>query len=343
MTSTTPSSHDAIFKGLLGKPEHARGVLRAVVPPAVAEAIDWQTLTSAPTNFVAPELSQQYTDLLFSARWHDGSELLAYFLFEHQSAPPKTRDGPMAFRLLRYQVRIWEEWLSRNPEATTLPVIIPVVMYHGQTAWTSARWFGDVLAVPPEVRPVVARHLVQFEYLLNDLSEISDEDLRARAFTAVAKLTALCFKYARTSPDFLSILGRWIDVVREVASAPNGLSALAQLLCYILQVNEHVQRDELQELLTREIGPQTQEAIVTAGQLLIEQGRQQGREEGRQQGREEGRKDFQEVLLQLLRQRFGDQVDSTVERRVIEASLEQVQAWTKRVLSAATLSELFAN
>jgi len=304
-------------------------------PHAVAEAIDWQTLTSAPTNFVAPELSQQYTDLLFSARWRDGSELLAYFLFEHQSAPPKTRDGPMAFRLLRYQVRIWEDWLSRNPEMTTLPVIIPIVMYHGQTAWTAARWFGDVLAVPPEVRPVVARHLVQFEYLLNDLSEISDEDLRARAFTAVTKLTALCFKYARTSPDFLSILGRWIDVVGEVASAPNGLSALAQLLCYILQVNEHVQRDELQELLTREIGPHTQEAIVTAGQLLIE--------EGRQQGREEGRKGFQEVILQLLRQRFGDQVDSIVERRIIEASLEQVQAWTTRVLSAATLSELFAN
>ena len=78
---------------------------------------------------------------------------------------------------------------------------------------------------------------------------------------------------------------------------------------------------------------------MTAGQLLIEQGRQQGRE----QGREEGRKGFQEVLLQLLRQRFGDQVDFIVEWRVIEASLEQVQAWTKRVLSAATLSELFAN
>jgi predicted transposase/invertase (TIGR01784 family) len=334
MTSTTPTPHDAIFKGLLGKPEHARGVLRATVPPAVAEAIDWQTLTSVPTNFVALELGQQYTDLLFSAKWHDGSELLAYFLFEHQSAPPKLKDGPMAFRLLRYQVRIWEDWLSRNPDAPTLPVIIPVVMYHGHTAWTAPRWFGDVLAVPPEVRPAVGPYLVQFEYLLTDISEISDDKLRAHAFTAVVKLLALCFKYARTSSDFLSILGRWMDVVGEVATAPNGLSALAQLLCYVLQVNKHVQREQLQELLTRDIGPQAQEAIVTAGQLLIEQGRQQGLEQGRQQG-------FQELLLQLLRQRFGDQVNSVVERRVMEAPLEQVQAWTKRLLSAATLGELF--
>ena len=340
MTSSTPTPHDAIFKGLLGKPEYARGVLRATVPPAVAEAIDWQTLTSVPTNFVALELGQQYADLLFSARWHDGSELLAYFLFEHQSAPPKIKDGPMAFRLLRYQVRIWEDWLSRNPGAPTLPVIIPVVMYHGHTAWTAPRWFGDVLAVPPEVRPVVERYLVQFEYLLTDLSEISDAELRAHAFTAVVKLLALCFKYARTSSDFLSILGRWMDVVGEVARAPNGLSALAQLLCYVLQVNEHVQREQLQDLLTREIGPQTQEAIVTAGQLLIEQGRQQGLEQGRQQGLQQG---FQQVLLQLLRQRFGAQVDSVVERRVMEAPLEQVQAWTQRVLSAATLGELLAS
>jgi hypothetical protein len=242
----------------------------------------------------------------------------------------------MAFRLLRYQIRIWEDWLSRNPGAPTLPVIIPVVLYHGHTPWTAPRWFGDVLAVPPEVRPVVRRYLVQFEYLLTDISEISDDELRAHAFTAVVKLLALCFKYARTSSDFLSILGRWMDVVGEVVRAPNGLSALAQLLCYVLQVNQHVQREQLQELLTREIGPQTQEAIVTAGQLLIEQGRQQGLEQGRQQG-------FQEVLLQLLRQRFGDQVDSVVERRVMEAPLEQVQAWAKRLLSAATLGELFAN
>jgi predicted transposase/invertase (TIGR01784 family) len=252
----TPTPHDAIFKGLLGKPEHARGVLRGVVPAAAAEAIDWQSLTPVSGNFVDLELRQQYTDLLFSARWHDGSELLAYVLFEHQSATPKAKDGPMAFRLLRYQVRIWEDWLTRNPEVKALPVIIPVVMYHGQAPWSEPRLFGDVLAVPPSVRPAIERHLVQFAYLLNDLSEISDDELRARAMTAVAKLVALCFKHARTSPDFMAILGRWMDVVREVVRAPNGLSALAQVLCYVLQVSEHVEKKALQALLAREIGPQ---------------------------------------------------------------------------------------
>jgi len=46
------------------------------------------------------------------------------------------------------------------------------------------------------------------------------------------------------------------------------------------------------------------------------------------------------VLLRLLRQRFGDAVDVQVEQRIATASLEQVEAWTGRVLSAATLAEV---
>jgi predicted transposase/invertase (TIGR01784 family) len=348
MTSPTPTPHDAIFKGLLGKPEHARGVLRGIVPAAVAEAIDWETLTAVSGNFVDLELRQQFTDLLFSARWRDGSELLAYFLFEHLSAPPKTRDGPMAYRMLRYKVRIWEDWFSKNPGATALPMIIPIVMYHGQAPWSEPRLFGDVLAVPSSVRPAVEPYLVQFSYLLNDLSEISDDELRARAMTGVAKLVTLCLKHARTSPDFMGILGRWIDVVREVVQAPNGLSALAQVLCYILRVSEHVERDELKALLAHQIGPETEEAIVTAGQLLIDQGFQDGFQQGERAGFQQGeRAGFQQgeraTLLLLLRHRFGNQVDKHVEERVATASIERIETWTIRVLSAATLADLFDN
>jgi flagellar biosynthesis/type III secretory pathway protein FliH len=75
---------------------------------------------------------------------------------------------------------------------------------------------------------------------------------------------------------------------------------------------------------------------VTAGQQLIEQGIEQGKKEGRQQG-------FQEALLRLLRQRFGIEVNTHVEQRVAAASVEQVETWFMRGLSAATLAEVFAD
>jgi hypothetical protein len=71
---------------------------------------------------------------------------------------------------------------------------------------------------------------------------------------------------------------------------------------------------------------------VTAGQRLIEQGRQEGFQQGERA-----------ALLRLLRRRFGGEVDAPVEQRVATAPIEQIQTWADRVLSAATLTELFAD
>jgi hypothetical protein len=49
------------------------------------------------------------------------------------------------------------------------------------------------------------------------------------------------------------------------------------------------------------------------------------------------------ALLRQLRHRFGDEVDTTIEQRVATASGEQIEAWSVRVLSAATLAELFSH
>jgi hypothetical protein len=78
---------------------------------------------------------------------------------------------------------------------------------------------------------------------------------------------------------------------------------------------------------------------VTTGQQLIEQGRQQGIKQGIEQSRQR----FHELLLHLLRQRFGDEVNAHVERRIATAAVEQIETWTTRVLSAATLAELLAD
>lgn len=119
-----PNPHDAIFKAVLGKPEHARGVLRSVVPAALAEALDWSALTLQPGNFVDLALKEQFTDLLYSATWRDGGEVLIYFLFEHFSAPPKA-DALLAYRLLRYQVRIWELCRWRHKSHYTESLVMP--------------------------------------------------------------------------------------------------------------------------------------------------------------------------------------------------------------------------
>jgi predicted transposase/invertase (TIGR01784 family) len=306
-----PTPHDGIFKAVFGQPEHARGMLRAILPPILAEALDWQTLTLRPGSFVDAALTHQHTDLLYSATWREGSEALVYLLFEHQSTLPT--EGLMALRLLSYQDRIWERWRTDHPKAKTLPMIIPIVMYHGVTPWLEPRAFDALLDVPPDLRPAVEPYLVRFMYVLHDLSKISDDDLREGAMsTALAKLVAMCFKHARTAPDFLQILGRWMNVVREVIAAPNGLEALAQVMRYILEVNEHVRPEALQALLEREIGPETKDTIVTAGQEIFEQGIKRG---------------IVRSLINIYEARFGAMPEEI--RAVIEATHDEptLLAW----------------
>jgi hypothetical protein len=69
--------------------------------------------------------------------------------------------------------------------------------------------------------------------------------------------------------------------------------------------------------------------VTRAVQGLIEDGVTAGREQGRRK-----------LMLRLLRQRFGDQVDVEIVRQVAIASSEQLLRWSDRILSAATLTEL---
>jgi predicted transposase YdaD len=326
------SPHDALFKAVFGQPEHARGALRSVVPPAVAEALDWPTLAPCAGNFVDPVLRERYTDVLFSVTWRGAGEALVYVLFEHQS----TSDPRMAFRLLRYLVRIWERWLTDHPRAEALPVIVPVVLYHGAEPWSAPLAFDALLDIPDAVRPAVAPHLLQLSYLVDDLSGASDEQLRERAMTALARLVAACFKHARTRADFLEILSGWAGVVREVVSAPHGLEALALVVRYILLVNDHVEPEKLQAFLERVAGPEAKDAVMTAGERLIQQGEDRGIQKGIEQGE-------RALLLRLLRKRFGSQVDHDTERRVAAASAEQIATWAEGILSTTTLAELLAD
>jgi hypothetical protein len=76
---------------------------------------------------------------------------------------------------------------------------------------------------------------------------------------------------------------------------------------------------------------------------IVETWRREAIQEGVQQGLELGVERERNLLLRLLRRRFGAEVDGEIERRVATAPAEQVEVWAERVLSAPTLAELLAD
>jgi flagellar biosynthesis/type III secretory pathway protein FliH len=93
--------------------------------------------------------------------------------------------------------------------------------------------------------------------------------------------------------------------------------------------------EALQDLFERALGPEAKDLIMTAGQRLI----QQGFEQGYQEGLELARQRYREIMLRWLRQGFGDAVDTLVEQRIATASFEELETWSTRVVSAATLAD----
>ena len=253
-------------------------------------------------------------------------------LFEHQS----TVDSLMSFRLLRSEIRIWERWLRDNPGAHKLPVILPVVLHHSVDGWTGSTSFEDLLDVDKTTLADVAPYVPRFRFILEDISHETDEELRARAITALARLSLWCLRHAREPWELVDRLGAWLDLVREVRGAPHGVAALVLIMRYIFATNEPDKPEELVARLLAAVGNEGKEEIMTAADQLMERGREQGIQLGLKQGLERGRR---EMLLDLLHERFGKLPDAAV-ARVTAADAAELQAWSKRVLTAPGLDDV---
>ena len=266
------SPHDRLFRFLASHPEDARGVLAELLPASVRERIDWTTLRQVPGTFVGAELALRHTDALFVADI-DGRATFLYLLLEHQSEP----DPWMPLRILGYVVKVLEAHLKAHPKANRVPPVVPLVIHHGEQGWTTARHFHEVLDATPETLSALAPYLPQFELLIDDLATVPEEVLRRRPLTDAAVLMLLLLQRARSSPDIVAELGRWVTHLERVANAPHGVAALIAMLSYAMDVTKTVPTDFLE--LTRQLGPKAEEALMTGAEMLRKEGEARGKSE----------------------------------------------------------------
>ncbi len=326
-----PTPHDALFKATFSQVRHARSLLRSVLPPALAAAVDWSTLRRRPGSFVNEELTEQHTDLLFHARFHQRTTYF-YLLFEHQSSA----DRWMLLRLLEYMTRVWREHLAKQPTASLLPVIVPVVLHHSETGWTCATAFEELMDLDDTTRPHALPYVPCFRLILDDVSHATDDDLRARAITALAKLVLACFHHARDMRSLLSNLRAWNQTMAEVRSTSHGLRAFALVLRYIFHAVHDLGPGQVRALVEGATDPDIEEEMLSLADKLLEQGRQEGRQEGLQKGLQKGRA---ETVLKLLKLKFG-KVPQSAAVRVRVASEADLDRWTERILTAGSLAEV---
>ena len=152
----THQPHDSLFKHGFRDPANAAAFLKGQLP-GLASVISWDRLRLENGSFLDSHLRRSESDLLFSAPMsrisslregappgRRGRNCLIYLLFAHQ----REFDRWIALRLLRYMVRIWEDFRKANPRASKLPVIVPVILAQNAERWEVSPQFASLLDLP---------------------------------------------------------------------------------------------------------------------------------------------------------------------------------------------------
>ena len=320
-----PQPHDALFKAAFETPSHARALLIELLPPSIVAAIDWTSLTRESGSFIDPELRSRHGDLLFSVQLAGRPETI-YVLLEHQSEV----DRKLALRVADYLVRVWKRY--EKDRGLPLPLLIPVTIAHPRTGWTEPTSLHDLIQPAPASLPDLAPQILALDLHIFDLAHLDDARLRNWNLPAFPKLALVLLRDARNPDHLHRAFEHWRDLFLEVLHA-RGSDAVMQVLRYIAEVAGEVRFEELRATIARQI-PELEDTAVTIAEQLRQQGRQQGLQQGLQQGRAE-------QLTKLIRLKFGP-IPPQHDARVQTASIEELDRYSERILSAETIDELLA-
>jgi predicted transposase YdaD len=336
-----PTPHDALFKAAFSHPDLAASELALLLPLDVQAQIDLSTLVLVPGSFVDEELQHAHADLLFAVDVRGGGEALLYVLFEHQS----TFDQWLPLRLLRYMLRIWERWQHDHPGVVRIPIVLPVVLHHGEDAWMAAPALASVLEASPELLASTWPLVPHFQFLLDDLALECPDTLAARPLASLSRLVQLAL-WASRSFARLQDAAPFMQVVAAALAPDERTNALlVQFFRYVFRTAPRdVDVQTIRTILMKVAGPHGQEAMMDYEEQLIERGRAEGKAEGRVEGEARGRAEGEaRALLQILTTR-GLTVPADARARILACQdLTQLEAWLARAVTVASVAELLGS
>ncbi len=283
--------HDGLVRYIFSDVHEMQGFLAKTLPHAVLAELKLQTLSPIAGSFVDEALRQQHSDLLFRVSLLNGKQGMVYVLFEHKSY----QDAMSPFQLLRYMVRIWEQQVR---DGIPLSPIIPLILYHGQNAWTSSRTMQDIIDAPSEL----AQFIPQFESVLVDLSRHSDDDLRGNALFNAVLLVLKYIGSDKLNDRLPGIIRLFVQIIDE----PRGLECLKAVLVYLTNATDKISHEQLTvtvEQAFKSVRKESDSTMPTIAETLIQQGMERGIEKGMERGLRAGIR----IVLDL---RFPDQIQN---------------------------------
>lgn len=288
--------HDKFFKETFSNVAVAKDFVKNYVPKGILKAIDINTLEPQKDSFINEELQEVFSDMLFRAKINKKEGYL-YFLFEHKSYTSKD----IAFQLLKYMVEIWEAKIKKE-NANELPVIIPLVIYHGKDNWNIKTTLGEMITGYKDLPKDIKKFVPDFEYLLYDISRYTDKEIKGEAQLRII-FTIFRDVLMKDSECLRESILRAAKYLQELEDKQTGIEYFETMMRYIFSAGKNLTRSDINKIIERieTTYPEGSEVVMTLAQIFREEGKEEGIIKGIEKGIEVGAKQGKlEVAKRLI-------------------------------------------
>ena len=276
--------HDSYFHTMMEYPPTYRALFRDHLIEQVREHIDLDQIKEIKTHFVNPDMRHLYSDKVFQVRYKRKKKGFIYLLVEHQSTPSPL----MALRVLQYLVCLWHWWSKRYPRAKHIPVVFPMVLYHGKGSWEGPLRIQDLFAGPIKLE----QPLVTTAFPIIDLSRV-DPKIHEEPH-AWMMLKAMKHVY---DPQFP--LEEIMNGLRGHMSGEEAKTLFQHLVKYIFDTRDDLEPEVVADTAARCLHESWRRDIVTVGERIRIKAHAAGKAEGKIEGKVEGKEEVAMTMIKV--------------------------------------------
>jgi len=307
--------HDKFFKETFSIRENVIDFLQGTFPEEILEKLDLSTLTLDNNSYIDEELKEHFSDIVYTC-FCENNELKMALLFEHKSY---LITCPY-LQVLKYLLKIWETNIKQT--GNLLPVI-PVILYHGKEVW-QVRRFSEYFK---GIDKVFLGFIPEFEYLLTDLSNYSNEEVKNKVFRKVSlELALLMMRNIFNESELERNLKDFFEIGRHYFEEDEGLRFLESVIRYLYSSTE-IEVSKVVNTI-KEISEKGGEISMTTAAKLIEKGKIEGEKA---------------LLIRLIERKWGGLKPDVKERLNKINSPEELEALGEKIIISNCVEDIFPN
>ena len=314
--------HDSFFVKSLGDVNAMREFLELNLPNEIIKNIKVETISKENTTFVDGNLKKLFSDLIFNVELESGNKGYVVFLFEHKS----TVEKDTVFQIFKYLARIWDEVISDK----RLPVIIPVLFYHGKEKWTAPMKLSGLIEDDFDWAKKIIPDFEYFIYTLKDLREVYP-NINVPKLKLYIKTLQL--SHSKTDEEFYDRLENLLIELDKYCGKTGQSVYFRVAMRYILETSGKSETDEKIIELSKKFIPERKGDIMTVAEELRKEGEQRGIEKGE-------RKVLIETVTTLLEKKFNLELPNNILKKIAITDTEKLIKIRDNIFDIENLDEV---